>query len=483
MTAKLSFCVKAATSLDDQDLATITQSIEHYQRAGMSAEQAESAAVGDMIAAVTAERGDMVKTLRTQHPDLFLSSRPPLPEPKKARARVQPIRGSMALGQISVQLDGLSPDLLPDLSSKVERTRVSKTGKRSQYTTWDNPPQPGVGPLFRKGGTADLSEVARVLEEEGYMEPGTIEADPIGATQRAQAIVKAELAKGGSTVRIGAPEEVEAEMQRRQDMANELPDDVFDGIDDDAFEQSGYADLPPEVKALTEQLLAQAEAAGLDTETMRERAAMGDPTDADYHAQLDALLTEALASAAAGPEEHDASAAPGGREGGREPAEGAQPGAGPAGRDAGRAEPGGLSYGGTVQEPGASYTTDLFGTDLEGAGATQLPTQRAAAPTPAPAPARSSARSAPRASPRRPRRPQRPSTCTATRLSAWTASWSTRTASRWPWSAGSRARWRRPASTRRPWWARPCACQALLPSGSRTITPAAAHNCRMPTST
>ena len=387
MTAKLSFCVKAATSLDDQDLATITQSIEHYQRAGMSAEQAESAAVGDMIAAVTAERGDMVKTLRTQHPDLFLSSRPPLPEPKKARARVQPIRGSMALGQISVQLDGLSPDLLPDLSSKVERTRVSKTGKRSQYTTWDNPPQPGVGPLFRKGGTADLSEVARVLEEEGYMEPGTIEADPIGATQRAQAIVKAELAKGGSTVRIGAPEEVEAEMQRRQDMANELPDDVFDGIDDDAFEQSGYADLPPEVKALTEQLLAQAEAAGLDTETMRERAAMGDPTDADYHAQLDALLTEALASAAAGPEEHDASAAPGGREGGREPAEGAQPGAGPAGRDAGRAEPGGLSYGGTVQEPGASYTTDLFGTDLEGAGATQLPTQRAAAPTPAPAPA------------------------------------------------------------------------------------------------
>ena len=158
---KLSFCLAATKNLDDGDLATLTESIEGYVKAGMSTEQAEAAAVDDLIAAVTVERKEMIGLLREQHPDLFQSDRDALPAKKKA-AGIKPVRGSDALGQISARLGGLSPDLLPDLSQKVQRT--SKNGK--VFSVWDNPPQPGAGPLFRVGGTADMSEVARVLEEE-----------------------------------------------------------------------------------------------------------------------------------------------------------------------------------------------------------------------------------------------------------------------------------------------------------------------------
>lgn len=71
MTMKMSFCLKAATTLDDQDLASITDGIEAYVKAGMPVEQAEAAAIDDLLAQVGAERAEVVGLLRAQHADLF----------------------------------------------------------------------------------------------------------------------------------------------------------------------------------------------------------------------------------------------------------------------------------------------------------------------------------------------------------------------------------------------------------------------------
>ena len=80
MTMRLSFCLKAATTLNDQDLATITDGIEAYVRAGMATELAEVSTVDDMLAAVQAEHAEMVGLLKAQHPDLFKADRPALPK-------------------------------------------------------------------------------------------------------------------------------------------------------------------------------------------------------------------------------------------------------------------------------------------------------------------------------------------------------------------------------------------------------------------
>ena len=78
MSMKLSFCLKAATTLTEGDLGQITDAIEAYVRGGMDTEQAESMAVGDLMAQVMIERTDMTALLRQQHPDLFQADRPAL---------------------------------------------------------------------------------------------------------------------------------------------------------------------------------------------------------------------------------------------------------------------------------------------------------------------------------------------------------------------------------------------------------------------
>lgn len=206
---------------------------------------------------------------------------PAAPSGKRPKARQHPptVRGSGALAEVSRALGGVSPDLLADLSEKVIRNRTSKTGKKTQYTSWDNPEIPGVGPLFRKGGTGDIAEVARVLEEAGYLEAGANERDPIGAAQRAQEIIRGELRKGGSTTQVGNADAIDAEMRARLNAEMEAAMDAeSDPWDDFSFapddlEVSGYANLNADLQAEVERLIAEAESAGIDTETIREDVA------------------------------------------------------------------------------------------------------------------------------------------------------------------------------------------------------------------
>lgn len=254
---------------------------------------------------------DMNDNLIAEAPDMTAAPVPAAPAipqgnagnaRKKVRQHPPTVRGSGALAEVSRALGGISPDLLSDLSEKVIRNRTSKTGKKTQYTSWDNPAIPGVGPLFRKGGTGDVAEVARVLEEAGYLEAGANESDPIGAMQRAQEIIKRELRKGGSTTQVGNADAIDAEMRARLEAEMDAASDPWDDFSfaPDDLEESGYADLSEEVKAATEKLVAEAEAAGIDTETIREDVArqVGEEASQDeYHAATQEALRSAISRA------------------------------------------------------------------------------------------------------------------------------------------------------------------------------------------
>ncbi len=245
---------------------------------------------------------DRIKRLKAEKAAATAPAPAPAPAARpKRRAHPVALRGSIALAEISAQLGGISPDLLADLSEKRVITRTSKLGKKTEYTAWDNPPAAGVGPLFRKGGTGDLSEIAMVLEQAGFLTPGSVEADPVGATQRAQEIIKAELAKGGSTLAVGNADAIDAEMSARRDAAMDDGPDPWDSFEftPDDLEASGYDELDPVVRDLTEGLVQEAEELGLDTYALREQAVRltADQSDAAYHAEAQSILGQAIAQA------------------------------------------------------------------------------------------------------------------------------------------------------------------------------------------
>lgn len=76
MSMRLSFCVKAATSLDADDLDTLTEGIEGYVKSGVDERQAETMALSDLQASVKRDREAIMGLIRAQHPDLFLTPAP-----------------------------------------------------------------------------------------------------------------------------------------------------------------------------------------------------------------------------------------------------------------------------------------------------------------------------------------------------------------------------------------------------------------------
>ena len=221
------------------------------------------------------------------------------------------LRGSEALAEVSKSLGGISPDLLADLSERKVVTRTSKTGKQTQYITWDNPPAPGYGPLFRKGGTGDISEIARVLEEAGYIERGTMERHPQAGIRQAHDIIKAELREGGSTLAVGRTDAIDAAMRARHEAAmDEEPWDSFTFHPDD-LETSGYHELDPAQRIETERLVREADGAGIDTERMKEDAARqtADDSDEAYHSAIQFAVRQALTESRSRTDGNDAKAA------------------------------------------------------------------------------------------------------------------------------------------------------------------------------
>ena len=118
----------------------------------------------------------------------------PTAKPAKAAAiRKQPntVMGSTMLADVSNRLGGLDLSLLSEFSTKFITKRKDKYGR--PLTMWRNPMVPGVGTLFRKGGESDYVLIATMLEEAGYLEPGSVERDYKEAGERAKDMIKAAL--------------------------------------------------------------------------------------------------------------------------------------------------------------------------------------------------------------------------------------------------------------------------------------------------
>jgi len=112
---------------------------------------------------------------------------------KSAALRKQPntVMGSTMLADVSNRLGGLDLSLLSEFSTKFITKRKDKYGR--PLTMWRNPMVPGVGTLFRKGGESDYVLIATMLEEAGYLEPGSVERDYKEAGERAKDMIKAAL--------------------------------------------------------------------------------------------------------------------------------------------------------------------------------------------------------------------------------------------------------------------------------------------------
>jgi len=160
---------------------------------------------------------------------------------------------------------------------------------------WRNPLIPGIGRLFRRGGTQDLQQLAELMESAGYLEPGSVEADTYEAGQRAKEMVREALNKDEPLTWQGrlskAQEEAKDEALSEPDWLSEFNDSELD--------EDGYTESAPDVQQAIAALLAEADALGLDTESMVERAAMqaGDQPGNAYDEIIQRIAGEAIAGA------------------------------------------------------------------------------------------------------------------------------------------------------------------------------------------
>lgn len=289
---------------------------------GKAAKAQDAAARAESAPGSSGSPGD------TKPPEAAAPQAARAPAPPAARKPVTAIRGSNALGAISRALGGISPDLMPDLSERVTRTRTSKSGKKSSYVTWDNPPHAGHGPLFRAGDTADLGEIARVLEEQGYLPVGLVASDPLEAVRRAQDIVRAELKQGGATLREGDADAVEAEARRRLEAAMDAYEEQ--GVSPADLETTGYLDMDEAERLAFDEIVAAS------TEAQSEQAIEDfwqSVADVEREGESDGAQAEAQADPEGGegdseparPDARAASQGDPGREADRQPDQGQAP--------------------------------------------------------------------------------------------------------------------------------------------------------------
>lgn len=72
---KLSFCMRAIKTLDEQDTEQLADAIQSYRSAGMGDRESEIAAVNDLIAAVREERSALVAAVKEQNPEAPVEER------------------------------------------------------------------------------------------------------------------------------------------------------------------------------------------------------------------------------------------------------------------------------------------------------------------------------------------------------------------------------------------------------------------------
>lgn len=117
-----------------------------------------------------------------------LEDRPLAVRTQKPRKPPKTIMGSPMLAGIFNKIGGLHTSLLPEFSTRFFTKKLDKKGRPIIMVR--NPMIPGYGTLFNKNGKFDFGEIAEHLEEEGYLEPGSLERDYKDAGERAKELVK-----------------------------------------------------------------------------------------------------------------------------------------------------------------------------------------------------------------------------------------------------------------------------------------------------
>lgn len=160
--------------------------------------------------------------------------------------------------------------------------------------------------LFRMTGKP-LDRAIEELIEYGYIPAGEARSDPSRWLREA---IKLEYL---GTKQYFSDQGTEW-IQAGERSAESLSDDELADLSAYDLEQSGYNSAPPEVQALTERLLAEAEALGIDTEAIREDAARTTEglSQTDYELAVQQALTEAIARVAADAEGRNTGPAPAG---------------------------------------------------------------------------------------------------------------------------------------------------------------------------
>lgn len=135
------------------------------------------------------------------------------------------IMGSRILAIVSKNLDGLDPAWIAEFSHRQATKARDKNG--NPRIEWRNPLIPGIGRLFRRGGTQDLQLLAEALEETGYLPAGSVEADTKEAGETAKQIVRDALNRAEAQTQ----DEIMAERQAEYDRRGQEETDDYAGLD------------------------------------------------------------------------------------------------------------------------------------------------------------------------------------------------------------------------------------------------------------
>lgn len=229
------------------------------------------------------------------------------------------VMGSRLLARISMALDGLHPSLLSEFSHRVPTGRKDKNGFPTMQ--WRNPLIPGVGNLFRRSGTLDRSRIAGLLEDYGYLPPGSVEADYKEAGEKAKEMIKAALDRAEPltqdeiVARAEATDEAERQAYYAEvdaEAARELEEEreailAAEGMsvkeldalaDDDLFDFQGSTDTEACMRAMG---FSEQEIADELAQEAANRASQGSAEKAGQDGPADAGQPPAQRSAAPGP--------------------------------------------------------------------------------------------------------------------------------------------------------------------------------------
>lgn len=324
----------AMASMNPRDVDAIEQGVQARVQAGAATvatvRAAEIGAVNDVLAEIKRERAEILRMVGEQYPgDGKTTGKAKVYKTRKAaeaaksgnEQRLKKVAGGyilrdatekemVAADKAGRRLSGKRP---VDMENDTLLMAIAKMGGLSMSERADTigkgNKNAGGRMLFTNNGRP-LDDIADDLRTLGYVPQEEIDRD--GGTTWLRDAIRAEfdgLRTFHSESATGWMEE-KLRSYYEQDMLDPFDEALADFTPDD-LDDAGYTAAAPEVQAATEELLAAADAIGIDTEALREDAARMTIEQAEdaYHAEVQRLAREAIAAARQDTEGSDAGAA------------------------------------------------------------------------------------------------------------------------------------------------------------------------------